>query len=717
MKKREQIGDNDLVRSNWERYQYAKERGHDDYIQEARLNEDMYLGGGLQWDKDALQTLAEQGRPAIEKNLIWPAINTAEGLQIQSRVQVTFRPKKNGASEETAAVLGKLIRQIQDETLYPWHESQVFSDGIIQQRGFFDIRMNFDSNLIGDIDIDVLDPLDVLPDPDANSYDPKKWRDVTICKWLTIDEIAETYGQKKADKVDQVAQAYVSDPDDDYTYRSKFGDNEGLDYLHQYTEDSGIKRVLVIDRQCRKMDRQKCLVYPHGDVVQVGNMGDDKISAAIADGAFVINRMTQRIRWTVTTADVLLHDDWSPYRSFTIVPYFPYFRRGKTRGMVDNLRSPQNMHNKLESQFLHTISTTANSGWTVEEGSLVNMEVDQLRDVGAKTGLVIEYKKGSLPPQKIQPNQVPTGFDRLIERSEYAAKQISGISDAIMGQDAVEISGKAKQAAQYAGQTQLARPLDNLAKTRHFVALKKLELIQDFYTEERVFMIAGKDFPKPNFEELIINEIGIDGSVLNDLTVGEYDVTIVDQPTAATFMDTQYQQSLELRRDAGVAIPDSVLVRYSSLTDKHEIMEAIDGNVPPPDPEKEAKADESRSKAELNRANIEKVKADSVDSSIKSLYSAVQGAAAIVQMPGIAPVADSLLKSAGYEDKDQAPIVSGPVIMPVDAQGPVPGTVDPEIPGEQSLPSVPPVPSTPQPGSPEQGAEGGSETVRAEDNI
>ena len=124
----------------------------------------------------------------------------------------------------------------------------------------------------------------------------------------------------------------------------------------------------------------------------------------------------RKVRWTVTADTVVLFDDWSPYDHFTLVPFFPYFRRGKPFGMVRNLLSPQEQLNKITSQELHIVNTTANSGWIVESGSLSGMTADDLEEHGAETGLVLEYNRGSTPPGKIPPNQIPTGLDRISQK-------------------------------------------------------------------------------------------------------------------------------------------------------------------------------------------------------------------------------------------------------------------------------------------------------------
>ena len=76
-------------------------------------------------------------------------------------------------------------------------------------------------------------------------------------------------------------------------------------------------------------------------------------------------KKVKQIRWTVVCLNTVLFDEWSPYKYFTIVPYFPFFRHGKTIGIVENLISSQDLLNKTSSQELHIVNTTANSGWKV----------------------------------------------------------------------------------------------------------------------------------------------------------------------------------------------------------------------------------------------------------------------------------------------------------------------------------------------------------------
>ena len=184
------------------------------------------------------------------------------------------------------------------------------------------------------------------------------------------DEIEQRYGRAARVKVEE---SQDSSPDfgdlDDETERSKFGMYSQGSIYDAFKEDGhGFRRYRIIDRQQWVYELTKCLVYPmSGDVVMMDTLAEDSIADALRPGAVEAKRMRRRIKWTASTWSKVLHDDYSPYDHFTVVPYFGYFRRGKTRGMVDNAIGPQEVINKAVSQFVHILNSSANGGWLVEE--------------------------------------------------------------------------------------------------------------------------------------------------------------------------------------------------------------------------------------------------------------------------------------------------------------------------------------------------------------
>lgn len=660
------IGD-EAARDNWARYQYGKDRGHLDYLPLAARCEDMYMGGGRQWTPEAKSVMKAERRPFYEFNEIKPSINATIGYQIHNRMDIAFKPRGGDADLNRATILSKVTMQVVDMCNLHWHETQIFSDGVIQQRGYYDVRVSFDSNIKGEIVVKDLDPMDVIPDPDAKSYDPDDWGDVLVTRWLTADEIAQLYGQKARKQAEESNDAGVDFGElDDEQVRSKFASRDNIGAFDACSrKEDGLERYRIIDRQRFVYELTPCIVWPAtGDVRPEAALAQDSIADALSQGAVRARRMRRRVKWTVTTLTATLFDDYSPYEHFTVVPYFAYFRRGKTGGMVDDAIGPQEALNKAMSQYVHVVNTAANSGWIVEEDSLTNMSMDELERVGARSGLVLEYKKGSTPPQKIQPNQVPTGVDRIIDRADKALKDVT-VPEAMRGQQGPEVSGIAIQAKQFASQQQLAVPLENLAYTRRLLAKRILKLIQTYYDSYRVFRITetdpmtGKQVEKP----LEINRYDpATGSYLNDVTIGTYDVVISEQPMQVTFQNSQFQQALEMRK-VGIGIPDPQVIRYSNLADKHEILASMQGNQPPADPTLEARVRLIDAQTRKTDAQARQADVQATDVQVKSQYSAVQTAQVLEQTPATAGLADSLLRSAGAVDHDAAPIVPQPTVQ------------------------------------------------------
>lgn len=667
----------EIARKNFARYEYVSQRGHVDWCIQAMRFEDYYQGGGRQIIPEDREKMTDEYRMPIEINELSDAVNTALGYQINNRADISFRPRGQGANEAIGTALSKVAMQVADNNKLRWKESDVFADGMIRSRGYFEIMINFDDSMKGEIRIGHLDPCDVIPDPDAKSYNPDDWADVIITRWLTLDEIEGMYGTDARKAVEANGGPYINEDDfgnDTHEVaRSHFGDddNESSTYDAYYSE-GGVTRVRIIDRQHWKMEMARVVIFPSGDIRVAENANAEKLNAWRASGAIIVNRPTKRVRWTVSTCDVLISDTWSPMGHFSVVPYFPFFRHGKTKGLLNDGIGPQDLLNSCITAYNHAVKATANSGWLIEEKSLSNMETEDLATEGAKPGLTIEYRRTAKnKPEKITPNTVPTGIAELARIASEKVMKLTGQNSAMRGEGGKDQSGIAIQSMQYAAQMSLTVPLDNLAKTREMLAQRMLELVQAFYDDQRLINITKPDAitGKDTTEELRINWRETEGAeILNNLTIGEYDVVITEQPTQVTFQNSQFSQALDMKK-AGINIPDTVLVKNSLLTNKAEIIEAMSANQQT-DPVAEAKA-------LLLKAQAAVAEATATAKNVEALFSAIRTGQIIATNPGVSTIADEVAKSAGFQDKNAAPLYpeGGPAI--VDAPAPAPGTVQP----------------------------------------
>lgn len=72
-------------------------------------------------------------------------------------------------------------------------------------------------------------------------------------------------------------------------------------------------------------------------------------------------------------------------------------------------------------------------------------------------------------------------------------------------------------------------------------------------------------------EEYTINQRDAAGRILNDISVGTYDVTVDEQPSSAAHLQSQFNELFDMYQ-AEVPIPADILIKYSSLPDKQEII-------------------------------------------------------------------------------------------------------------------------------------------------
>ncbi len=601
-----------VAREQHNRYVRARDNGHGDFVEKSHTCREFFFGN--QWKDTDIAALQRFRRPALTINKIKTTVSTILGEQIANRSEISFRPRVGTQHADLASVLTKVFKQISDNNQLAWLRSDVFADGMISGRGFYDVRIDYTDSMMGEVVIDHLNPNCVLLDPDANSYDPAKWGEVFVTSWVTPDDIEVLYNKADADLLrgrDHSAFDYSYDSIANLDARDTFAGKDRVQPSFATTERDGdthtVRAIRTIDRQYRKLRKVRHFVDPTtGDMRRIPEGWDRERIAAVrqAAGFEVIEKLVRAIRWTVTADDIVLKDEWSPYGNFTIVPYFPYFLHGKTAGTVEDLLGPQELLNKATSQELHVINTTANSGWKVKSGALTNMTVEELEQKGAMTGLVLEVNEMD-GVDKITPNQVPTGLDRVTFKAEEHIKSVSGVNDSMQGFDREDVAARAIQAKRQAGSTStLSKPLDNLTRSDFYLARNILNLVQTFYTEPRILTITDGS-PMAQTEEVQINQPTPEGQILNDLTLGEYDVVITSVPHRETLEDSEFEQATALR-ELGVPVPDDVLIDTSRLRDKKQIIQRMMGDQNSPEAQAQA---QRRQRLEEAQTQIEEAKA------------------------------------------------------------------------------------------------------------
>ncbi|KKL11891.1 hypothetical protein LCGC14_2541230, partial [marine sediment metagenome] len=358
---------------------------------------------GRQWTEEQVAKLLKQGRFALKFNKIWPLVRSTLGFFSNNKTEIRALAGHDGTGvEDTAEIITRLFKQAAEANQTEFKDVEVFFNGLATGRGYYDDRLDFSKNDFGDLKTTSRNPFGVKLDPDGHDYDLNESCNYLFeDRWVSIDEIEAVYGPEAAQLVGPMIRgetpltpitSWIANPDGDTQPVRAFGgyDDESPEWFQflQYNlgdfVDTYRKTIRLFDFQYYVRQTKRVFVdLETGQRKTIPDTWDNtRIEKAlfhadqVGNPLYVDVRPVPRIRWTTLIADLMAYDAWSPYDTFTFTPYFPYFREGHTRGMVEDMIDPQKEINKRRSVGIEIVGATANSGWMHHESAL---DADQER--------------------------------------------------------------------------------------------------------------------------------------------------------------------------------------------------------------------------------------------------------------------------------------------------------------------------------------------------
>ena len=538
---------------------------------------------GDQWTEEEKAILKQMRRTALTINKIAPLYRLVIGYQSSNRMDVNFLPTSDSqSSEDVATVLNNVFKAEAGRTDLKFTDTDVFADGLSTGRGYWDLDLCFDDNDMGELEVYASDPFSKYIDPDCMHYDlsDNKYGAAYIqdSVWTNLDNINSKFGSDAA-----IAVQNIMSPNYQSNILSYLGEFEvsPVRYFGAYADDKDFgdwndvyyndfidhqaKQIRLLNSQYKVETISPCFVdLETGDkeMIPADWLAKPKIIEKVLDYAErrgnplkVLNRPVKRVRRTITCGDILIYDRWSIHNDYTTIGYFPYFRRGKTRGMIDDLIDPQRETNKKRSVLTDILNRNANSGWMYEEDTLDPEQEENLRRYGSAPGINVKYKnKGerSDKPQRIEPGGYPQGLDRLEEKSTNDMSEISGINQSALGQLDTVQSGRAIEARQRQAVLSIQMYSDNFSRSKKAQGRSALNIFQKFYTENRVFRVMGEDSKLALYEINKMQQLGSNSMTrMHDITVGKYSVDVDEVPISATFKQAQFEETMMIVEKLG----------------------------------------------------------------------------------------------------------------------------------------------------------------------
>ena len=259
----------------------------------------------------------------------------------------------------------------------------------------------------------------------------------------------------------------------------------------------------------------------------------------------------KKVIWEKVTAFETLEKKTLPGRFIPVVPVYGTFIEidGKRRkiGLVRNARDPQLMVNYWQTNITESIALAPKAKWLVAEGQIEGHETEW-QQANNRAFPYLEYKltdidgKDAPPPQRLQPEPPPAG---MIEASMLASQnmqRVLGMFDPVNLRHSGPKSGEAIQMELGQSEQSNYHFYDNLTRSIRHGWRIILDYVPVVYDTQRVLRIIGDD-GKPDLVTVNQKTPTNDGvtRVLNDVTVGEYDVVMDTGPGTNTKREAAVQ--------------------------------------------------------------------------------------------------------------------------------------------------------------------------------
>jgi hypothetical protein len=476
--------------------------------------DDLKFSSGDQWPIEVQNSRHLEARPCLTINKLDAYVRQIVNQMRQSRPRMRAHSMNSEANAKVADIITGIFKHIEvnsdADTAYDtageyavrigWGYWRVITDYVRED--------SFDQEIfIRPID----NPFSVYFDPNSIQPDGSDAEKVLITTLMSKDDFRIQY--PGADDGGDFNQRGTGDFDPDWVQK----------------EDIRVAEYFYVERK-----KTKLLLLSDGTKVYKDEAPSPEILAAA--GIMVVGErdtMRKQIKWCkLTGLEILEERDWSG-RYIPVVPVYgqqlTVEDKRKKYGLVRNAKDAQRMYNYWQTSLTESIALAPKAKWLLAEGQDEGHE-NEWAQANIKSMPVLRYKQTDIngkeapAPQRLQPEPPPAGVIAAAMSIDKDLQSVVGIFDPSQLPQG-NMSGKAIRGQQMQQDMTNFHYYDNLVRSMKHTGRIILDLIPKIYDRERVLRIIGYD-GKPEMVTLnqrTQDEMGVE-KVLNDVTVGEYDV-------------------------------------------------------------------------------------------------------------------------------------------------------------------------------------------------
>lgn len=551
--------------------------------------QNFYLAQGYILSANDLAKLISEKRPHFQSNYFLPKVLAIAGNFIDNMngIDILGVEESDHKRAKMFQELNDFINNTQNDIFY--EISKAFLLSIIGRIQWVNQYYSFEYDKRGSVVIENYSPFIKFDTTLTNLRTLKDCNFLSDTAWLSPEEIIKMYTKNNPNLEDKVMEISTNILGESTSKKQQFatwaerllnmtveygGEVKGYDEAKRIYDKHGLwvnerGKFKVVDfyerREIPSMiwyDWKRRKEYDYSDVIRVKDYGRDwydnnklqMLRQNLGDGIngkFVGENTSVIYQTSVAPGlNLKLHDKPQQLGSgnFKFKPIFCYdFHPNalETKSVIDHIKDPVRNANLRDNTNLTLLMRSAHGGMMAEESAVKGKET-ALRKSRSEIGGIDVFNNGSISGQKIKEKEVPKLDNGLFQYQQFKISEIDHISgvplNAVGQKENAGESGKLFNARVQQSDVMQAWITRNGNNVHKIISEDNIWFIQNFMKEERSFRIL-QDFSDPYW--ITINKRTLDG-VINDTSVGKYDVRVSETPIGKVAKEIDAQKGMQL---------------------------------------------------------------------------------------------------------------------------------------------------------------------------
>lgn len=538
-----------------------------EYITEADRDMAFYLGD--QWDAADKEALRRQKRAALVFNKIRRIVKMIEGYERKTRVSLLANPQEKSDEKLGDQLTAALIWQMNVARLH-MVMSEAFAGSLKTGMNLVQLSLDYSSDpLSGDIQASRLAHNQYLLDPRMERRDLQDCEYIIQRRYMTQDSVRLLLPFRS----EELEYIKCGSYDEKFPYMPPSRDWKKQNLLR--FDEFWVRKTrpvkFLLDKETGQMKKWEGERYVLDQIMSLSPF--DRLQMGLPQDIAVLQREEKYVELNVIVENQLMYSGPDPWglNDFPHIPIMAFWEPEyaaissysdfalKLQGIVRPMRDPQMEVNKRRSKALDIMDSGIHSGWQAKEGSVANPK--SLYQSGNNGVVWMREDAQMTDAVRLPPGDIPPSLVQLSELFDRDLMEIAGASSEMMGMPENEnmpISGILAKVRQGAGLTILQDLFDNYRFSQEILGEKLLKMMQINYHPSKIQRILNEQM-HPSFKDA--------ASLHYDIKVEE----TVDTPSQKNLFYMQLMQA----RQAGVPIPDSLLIEAMPIQGKDKIMKAL----------------------------------------------------------------------------------------------------------------------------------------------